>query len=55
MLVIAKTLTNVTFVGYDQQVRYQTGIKMNHTCKLIDAYNRITLTNGMNPLKTGTE
>ena len=41
MLVIAKTLTNITLASHVQQIRQQTKIKSSHTCILIDACNRI--------------
>ena len=41
MLLIAKILTNVTFVGHDQPVRHQTRIRINHTCNLIKACKSI--------------
>ena len=40
-LVIAKNLTNVTFLCYSQPVRNQSKIKNNHKCNLINACNII--------------
>ena len=39
-LVIAKMLTIVTLVGCDQHVRNQTWLKVKHTCKLLNFFNR---------------
>ena len=41
MFVRAETLSNVTFVGHDQQVRHQTWIKNKQTFKWSNACNRI--------------
>ena len=41
MLVVDKTFTRVTFIDHAQQFIHQKRDKINHTCKLINAYNII--------------
>ena len=40
-VVLAKSLTNVSFVYHFHQVRHKTVIKTNHTCKLRNSCNSI--------------
>ena len=47
-------LTNIPFIEIYLQVKHQTQIKGNHTCKLINERRIITLTNEINTLKIET-
>ena len=48
---MSETLTNVAFLGQAQQVRHQTLIKINHTCKLINVCNSINAQQQNKPVK----
>ena len=54
MIVISKILARIIFLGHPKQVKHQKQIKTNHTCKLKMNVISLTLTNGINPLKSGT-
>ena len=51
MLVIAKTLSSVTFLGSTQQARHKTQININHIYNLINICNSISAHQQNKPVK----